>query len=184
LRRQYSTYEQNDLWVAIDRRAHADGSLPLSVSARAVADSWLSSDRFPVLTVTRDYLGSLNLAQRVFLRDPGPENDDEDVSGVEDNDVEEVSGLWWVPVLLAPQPESRPGAVPDLSQHRSPALWMPPTRRIDNLSDPAQPDRFLLVNPEEIGNIKYDLKQNVLCPFKKNKILVLNFTSQGTGLNS
>ncbi|KAF4520039.1 hypothetical protein B566_EDAN008327, partial [Ephemera danica] len=114
-------------------------------------DSWMSNDRFPVLSVTRDYLGSLNLAQRVFLRDPAAADSEQDDDSLEDNDLDDVTGLWWVPVLLAPQPESRPGAAPDLAQHRSPALWMPPTRRIDNLSDPAQPDRFLLVNPEEIG---------------------------------
>jgi hypothetical protein len=28
---------------------------------------------------------------------------------------------------------------------------MPPTRRIDNLSDPAHQSRFLIVNPEDIG---------------------------------
>lgn len=93
--------------------------------------------------------------QRVFLRDPVQDSEDEDTSGGEENDAEESGsgGLWWVPVILAPQPESSPGAAPDLSQYCIPALWMPPTRRIDNLSDPAQPDRFLLVNPEELGEL-------------------------------
>jgi hypothetical protein len=43
---------------------------------------------------------------------------------------------------------------------KAPALWMPPTKRIENLSDPSDPDRFLIVNPEDIGAIYFCLNKS------------------------
>lgn len=76
--------------------------------------------------------------QRPFIRDAESEDNE--------NNTEDES-LWWIPVVIAPQNSN--GKV-EIHQ-RAPALWMPPTKRIENLSDPSDADRFLIVNPEDIG---------------------------------
>ncbi|CAB3360825.1 Hypothetical predicted protein [Cloeon dipterum] len=135
--KSYDTYTPEQFWAAIGTRAHREGTLPLAVSSKAVASTWMNGNRIPLLTVTRNYKGSLNLMQRQFIRDPS--FDDE-------QDVEDES-LWWIPVIMAPQLSD--GSV-DLAS-KAPALWMPPTRQIENLSDPSDPENFLIVNPEDIG---------------------------------
>ncbi|XP_059490234.1 aminopeptidase N [Neocloeon triangulifer] len=135
--RSYSTYTPEQFWAAIGKRAHSEGTLPLAVSSKAVASTWMNGNRIPLLTVTRDYKGNIDLSQRQFIRDPGFDDDE---------NVEDES-LWWIPVIMAPQ---RPDGRVDIVT-KAPALWMPPTKQIENLSDPSEPENFLIVNPEDIG---------------------------------
>lgn len=48
-------YTEEELWAAISEQAHLDDTLDQAVSVRDLAHSWLSRDRLPVISVTRNY---------------------------------------------------------------------------------------------------------------------------------
>lgn len=52
---EFSTFTQDDLWNAISKEAHEDGVLDKSLTVNDIAQSWISKDRIPLVTVNRNY---------------------------------------------------------------------------------------------------------------------------------
>lgn len=150
--RQFDTFVQDDLWDTMTRRAHATRSLPLDATVKAIADSWIDKDRFPVVTITRDYTaGTADVEQRMFIRtktmQPGVR---ESFDSADRQGDDPQQPLWWVPIVMATQEKMNFGET-------KPVTWMKPTqRRIVIEGEEARnnlpgPESFIVINPEEIG---------------------------------
>ena len=65
---RYGNAEQDDLWAALTKQAHDDGSLDNSLSVKEVMDTWTLQTGYPLVTVVRDYdKGTAKLTQvRVY----------------------------------------------------------------------------------------------------------------------
>lgn len=103
----------------------------------------------PVVSVERDYAASTAVVtQRVYLRE-------------RPHDVpEQDKMLWWIPLILITQDNL------DFN-HFKPNQWLKKTRNIILTNLPAQ-DKFVIVNPEEIGPfpVNYDIRNwNLLATF-------------------
>lgn len=123
------------------QQAHADKSLPDDVTVNEIASSWITKDRLPVVSVERDYAArTAVVSQRVYLRE-------------RPHDVpEQDKMLWWIPLILITQDNLN-------FSNFKPHLWMKKTRDIILTNLPAD-DKFVIVNPEEIGPfpVNYDTK--------------------------
>jgi hypothetical protein len=53
--RKFKTFNEDELWEALTSQAREDMTLDESISVQEIAKSWVMKDRFPVVTVTRDY---------------------------------------------------------------------------------------------------------------------------------
>jgi aminopeptidase N len=53
--RQYKTFFGDDIWNALTEQAKFDNVLDDSMTVNAIAASWITKDRLPVINVTRDY---------------------------------------------------------------------------------------------------------------------------------
>lgn len=53
--RQYTTFFGDDVWKSLTEQARHDDVLCDKVSVNEIAASWITKDRIPVVTVTRDY---------------------------------------------------------------------------------------------------------------------------------
>ncbi|XP_046393632.1 aminopeptidase N [Ischnura elegans] len=192
--RQFSTFVQDDLWDTITRRAHIDGTLPEDATVKDIADSWIDKDRFPVVTITRNYkAGTADIEQRMFIRtktiqpgggargesfdsDGGAAGDDHHQQQLMQQQNSQQRPLWWVPIVMATQEKMNFGET-------TPITWMKPTeRRIALEGEDARealpgPESFLVVNPEEIGFffVNYD---------RRNWRLLADFLQGPRGLDS
>lgn len=114
-----------------------------------IAASWITKDRLPVVSVHRDYAGkTAKVSQRVYLRE-------------RPHDVPEQDKMqWWIPLIVVTQD--------NLSFNNfTPNQWMKKTREVV-LSDMPDADKFIIVNPEEIGPfpVNYDIQNwNLLADF-------------------
>ncbi|XP_071443365.1 aminopeptidase N [Hetaerina americana] len=153
--REFSTFNQDILWHIITRRAHIDGTLPKDASVKEIADSWIEKDRFPVVTVTRDYsAGTADIEQRMFIRtktvQPGGARGEPFESSDGAGGDDQHRSLWWVPIVMATQDKMN-------FDETKPITWMKPSeRRIVIKGETASktlpgPESFVVVNPEEIG---------------------------------
>lgn len=114
-----------------------------------IASSWITKDRLPVVTVERDYSASTAVvSQRVYLRE-------------RPHDVpEQDKMLWWIPLILVTQDNLN-------FKNFVPNQWIKKTRDIILTKLPAE-DKFIIVNPEEIGPfpVNYDIKNwNLLASY-------------------
>nr|CAD7255953.1 unnamed protein product [Timema shepardi] len=138
--RQYKTFSENDLWAALTTQSRKDATLPESVNVADVAKSWLKNERFPVVTVNRNYAdNTADIEQHMFLRERP-----HDVPNKE-------KMVWYIPIMYI-SPDNL-----DISAAR-PVAWMKNEKEI-TVADLPDPDKFIIVNPEEIGMfmINYDL---------------------------
>lgn len=131
------------------QQAHADKSLPDDVTVNEIASSWITKDRLPVVSVERDYSAKTAVvSQRVYLRE-------------RPHDVpEQDKMLWWIPLILITQDNLN-------FNNFKPYLWMKKTRDIILTNLPAE-DKFVIVNPEEIGPfpVNYDTQNwNLLASY-------------------
>jgi aminopeptidase N len=53
--RKFKTFNEDELWEALTSQAKEDMTLEESISVQEIAKSWVTKDRFPVVTVARDY---------------------------------------------------------------------------------------------------------------------------------
>jgi hypothetical protein len=53
--RKFKTFNEDELWDALTSQAREDITLEEPISVQEIAKSWVTKDRFPVVTVTRDY---------------------------------------------------------------------------------------------------------------------------------
>lgn len=139
----------DDVWKFLTQQAHQDNTLPSDITVNEIATSWITKDRLPVVNVERDYSAKTAVvSQRVYLRE-------------RPHDVpEQDKMLWWIPLVLVRQ---------DKLQFNSfkPDTWIKKTRDII-LTDLPADDKFIIVNPEEIGPfpVNYDTRNwNLLAEF-------------------
>lgn len=53
--REYKTFFADDVWNAMTEQAHHDKTLCKQITINDIAGSWISKDRLPVVTITRNY---------------------------------------------------------------------------------------------------------------------------------
>lgn len=130
-----------DVWKHLTKQAQQDKSLENSVTVNDIAGSWITKDRLPVVTVTRDYVKNTAIAsQRVYLRE-------------RPHDVpEQDKMLWWIPLIVVTQDKLE-------FTNFVPHKWFKKTREV-TLTDLPGADKFIIVNPEEIGPfpVNYDVQ--------------------------
>lgn len=63
----YGTYTPEKLWEEITKQSQADGTLSESIRVQDIANSWTNSNRFPVLSVTRNYDDNTANLQQVMI---------------------------------------------------------------------------------------------------------------------
>lgn len=142
-------FMSEDVWTFLTEQAREDNKLPEDVTVSEIAGSWITKDRLPVVTVERDYVAKTAVvSQRVYLRE-------------RPHDVpEQDKMLWWIPLILITQD--------DLNfKNFKPNQWMKKTRDIILTNLPSE-DKFVIVNPEEIGPfpVNYDSRNwNLLALF-------------------
>lgn len=137
------------MWKYLTEQAQLDRSLPDDITVNEIAGSWITKDRLPVVNVERDYSAKTAVvSQRVYLRE-------------RPHDVpEQDKMLWWIPLILINQDELN-------FNNFKPHTWMKKTRDIILTNLPAE-DKFIIVNPEEIGPfpVNYDIRNwNLLASF-------------------
>ncbi|XP_044740664.1 aminopeptidase N isoform X2 [Chrysoperla carnea] len=150
--KEYKTFFGDDIWSALTEQAHTNRVLCRQVSVNEIAGSWITKDRLPVVTVTRDYKkNSAVLKQRVYLRDRPHDVPDQDKM------------LWWIPIVLVDEEK--------LDFHNyTPRVWMKKEREIE-IKDLPKENQFIIVNPEEIGPfpVNYDIQNwNMLAQYLLN----------------
>ncbi|KAK7792308.1 hypothetical protein R5R35_007753 [Gryllus longicercus] len=140
--RQYNVFEEADMFSTITHQGWADGTVPRDVQLLDVVNSWVQRDRYPAITVTRNYNdATAEVEQHVFLRDRPRWG----CSSCDDDDLQ-----WWVPLPLLAQGDL------DLSSVQTMG-WL--HRQQLTLRDlPAAPNEFIIVNPNEMGMymVNYD----------------------------
>lgn len=147
--REYKTFYGDDVWEALTKQAHLDQRLCESVTVNDVVNSWITKDRIPMVKVVRSYEHrTANVTQRLYLRE-------------RPHDVpEQDKMLWWIPLVVVTQDRL------DFS-NTSATKWMKQVREVGLDALPAD-DKFIIVNPEEIGPfpVNYDERNwNLLADF-------------------
>ena len=142
-----------DVWKHLTKQAHEDKTLPEGITVNEIAGSWITKDRLPVVTVSRDYAkNTATASQRVYLRE-------------RPHDVpEQDKMLWWIPLIVINQDNLN-------FSNFVPQQWIKKTREISLTNMPAA-DKFIIINPEEIGPfpVNYDLKNwNLLATYLQNE---------------
>ncbi|XP_066246461.1 aminopeptidase N isoform X1 [Euwallacea similis] len=137
--RQYKTFFGDDIWMSLTDQARFDKTLPEPITINEIAGSWITKDRLPVVTVTRNYASnSAKIHQRVYLRERPHDVPDQE------------KFLWWIPVVLIRQDKMN-------FLNTTPLVWMKREREIEVQNLP-NAENFVIVNPEEIGPfpVNYD----------------------------
>ncbi|XP_060526460.1 aminopeptidase N [Cylas formicarius] len=158
--RQYKTFFGDDIWLSLTEQARFDKTLPEPITINEIAGSWITKDRLPVVTVTRDYdKGTATMKQRVYLRERPHDVPDQE------------KFLWWIPVVLVREDKMN-------FRNSTPLVWMMKEREI-KLEDLPSADKFVIVNPEEISPfpVNYDTRNwnmlaSFLCTDQRTKIPV------------
>lgn len=147
--RQNKTFVSNDIWEALTKQAHLDNRLCESATVNEIAESWITKDRIPMVTVVRDYQNkTATITQRMYLRE-------------RPHDVpEQEKMLWWIPLVVVQQNNLN-------FSNTSATKWMKKVKQVvlENIPDS---DGFIIVNPEEIGPfpVNYDERNwNLLANF-------------------
>lgn len=153
--RHFSTFFGDDLWDSLTKQAILDNTINKKYSISEIAGSWITKDRLPVIKIQRDYKkNTAQVTQKVYLRE-------------RPHDVpEQDKMLWWIPIVLITQDKL------DFS-NSTPHAWMEKTRQI-TLRDLPSNDKFVIVNPEEVGPFPVNYDEN-------NWNLLSNFLHTETG---
>ncbi|KAJ8870567.1 hypothetical protein PR048_029590 [Dryococelus australis] len=151
-RRHYKTFTEHNLWAALTSQGRQDQTLDEDVNVEEVAKSWLGKERYPVVTVTRNYeqnTATVEQRPRVGLC---------------------VLNAARIPARTAAQ---RPRQGADAVVHpvmyisadnlnisdMRPVAWLKKEKQVDVEDLPGE-DKFVVVNPEEIGMfvVNYDVR--------------------------
>ncbi|KAJ9591385.1 hypothetical protein L9F63_001991, partial [Diploptera punctata] len=126
----YSTYSLDILWEEISKQAYADGTLSETISVQNIVQSWLKNQRFPVLTVTRNYdENTAQLQQHMFYH-----NSSHKLTEAE----QEV--IWSIPIIYISKTE-------DTTNMVLPVIWMTEKKMV--ISSLPDADSFIIVNPTD-----------------------------------
>lgn len=147
--REYKTFVSNDIWEALTKQAHLDTRLCESATVNEIAESWITKDRIPMVSVVRNYdSNTAVVTQRLYLRE-------------RPHDVpEQDKMLWWIPLVVVRQDNLN-------FTNTSATKWMKKTREV-TLDELPGANNFIIVNPEEIGPfpVNYDTRNwNLLADF-------------------
>ncbi|XP_050337748.1 aminopeptidase N [Bactrocera neohumeralis] len=157
--RKMVSYQTNNvfsakiIWEAINNQANEEGNINPLYSISEIADSWISTDRLPVVSLQRNYTSNAaKIYQKMFLR--------ERPHDVQDHD----KIIWWIPIVLVEQNRL------DFS-NTTPYLWLEKTTetKLTNLSNR---NSFIIINPEEIAPfiVNYDQQNwNMISNYLKNE---------------
>lgn len=137
--REYKTFVSNDVWEALTKQAHLDNRLCESATVNEIAESWITKDRIPMVSVIRAYdKKTATVTQRLYLRE-------------RPHDVpEQDKMLWWIPLVVVRQDHLN-------FTNTSATKWMKKVKEVILEELPDQ-NNFIIVNPEEIGPfpVNYD----------------------------
>lgn len=152
-RRTSDLFYGDNVWNKLTDEAHRAKTLPVDMSINEIVNSWITKDRLPVVTITRDYDSRTAVAsQKVYLRE-------------RPHDVpEQDKMLWWIPLILVKQDHL-------VFNNATPFAWLAKKREVTIKDMPAS-DQFVIVNPEEIGPfpVNYDTRNwNLLATFLQTK---------------
>ena len=89
---KFSNAHQDELWRHLTAVGVEDGSLAGDMTVKAIMDTWTLQMGYPLLTVTRDYNGSVTISQTRFLT----EDNNNNTGSLEEEEEEEYR--WWIPV--------------------------------------------------------------------------------------
>ncbi|XP_063926090.1 aminopeptidase N [Zophobas morio] len=147
--RQYKTFFADDIWKSLTVQAKKDQVLKDDITVNSIAGSWITKDRLPVINVTRDYdKKTVTISQRVYLRERPHDVPDQE------------KFVWWIPIILIREDKM------DFT-NSTPTVWMRKQREI-TLTDLPSDDKFIIINPEEIGPfpVNYDIQNwNMLAQY-------------------
>lgn len=153
--REFKTFFVADVWDALTKQAHLDKKLDPSVTINDIATSWIQKDRLPTLTIIRDYSKkTAKVSQKVYLRERP-----HDIEGKD-------KMLWWIPIIMLNEEKLD-------FRNTTPVAWLKNIKEMDLSSIPAESDKFIIVNPEEIGPfpVNYDERNwNMLATFLQTNI--------------
>jgi aminopeptidase N len=139
--REYRTFFADDIWEALTKQAHLNRKLCTKATIGEITNSWITKERIPVVSVMRDYeKNTANVVQKLYLRE-------------RPHDVpEQDKMLWWIPLVLVTQDDL------DFANY-TPYKWLKNVREAELTNMPSK-DKFIIVNPEEIGPfpVNYDEK--------------------------
>ncbi|XP_059611895.1 aminopeptidase N [Phlebotomus argentipes] len=144
-----ATFQSENIWNSLTIQAHRDQVLDKSISVNEIAESWISKDRLPVVTIERNYdKKEAKVSQKVYLRE-------------RPHDVpEQEKMLWFIPLIVVTEDKL------DFTDTK-PRLWVKKTRETTMTGLP-EASKFIIVNPEEIGPfpVNYDVRNwNLLAEF-------------------
>ncbi|XP_012251447.2 aminopeptidase N [Athalia rosae] len=135
------TFFADDIFTYLNNAANESGKLMEGLTLNDIAATWITRDRLPLVTVTRDYeTGNVTFSQEVYLRDR-PQDP-----------VERGKYSWDIPIVMVTQDKL------DFSE-TTPKLWLSKDGdRQVTIKDVTKEDSFIIVNPEEIGMfpVNYD----------------------------
>lgn len=150
---QCNTFFADDIWNSLTKVAQDEDKICKKLSLSEVVGSWISKDRLPIVTITRNYERKEALAQqKVYLRE-------------RPHDVPEQDKLlWYIPLTIVTQNNLNFDKI-------KVEKWM---KKEKNLTLTNMPDanKFIIVNPEEIGPfpVNYDTKNwNLLAAYLKTE---------------
>ncbi|XP_015127700.1 aminopeptidase N isoform X1 [Diachasma alloeum] len=136
----YQSAEQNDLWEALTKQAHADKVLPDDVTIKQIMDTWTLQTGFPVVTIIRNYkTGAALLSQDRFLI----QNNTADVPGFD--------ALWWVPITYTTEAMKN-------FEKTQPTHWMRAEKSLTLNDLGAASHQWVIFNVQETGyyRVNYD----------------------------
>lgn len=151
--KEFKTFVSDDIWKALTEQAHIDKKLDEGTTIKEIVTSWIQKDRIPSVRVTRNYAEkSATISQKVYLRE-------------RPHDVpEQDKMLWWIPIVVVEEDNLN-------FKNTTPRLWMKKSRN-EKMSGLVSSDKFIIVNPEEIGPfpVNYDEKNwNLLANYLQNE---------------
>nr|XP_036229920.1 aminopeptidase N isoform X2 [Bactrocera oleae]XP_036229921.1 aminopeptidase N isoform X2 [Bactrocera oleae] len=146
-------FSANIIWEAINNRTTEEGNLNPLYNISEIADSWISTDRLPVVSLQRNYTSNTaKIYQKMFLRERPHDVQDQE------------NKIWWIPIVLVEQ--NRLDFL-----NTTPYLWMENTMegKLTNLSNR---NSFVIMNPEEIAPFMVNYDQHnwkMISNYLKNK---------------
>ncbi|XP_064106708.1 aminopeptidase N-like [Macrobrachium nipponense] len=137
----YKNADQDDLWDAMTKTAHEDGTLPRDMTVKKVMDTWTLQMGYPVINVTRSLDGtSATLTQERFLL----------VKNENSSDTHDY--MWWVPLTYTNQDD------PVFTSNQT--VWMTDEEKEISIESLPSHDKWVIFNLQQIGYYRVNYDEN------------------------